>query len=1321
MKIIFHCSKLIRQFILQSRKSKSWTFNGSLTDYDEQSLPAELLTMMRWIVQGAQSATTDTRAMELNNTCRMLSHSIVQACKTKRQVSLTPKTSTAEFRCMFESPYSVGLSLYMYHSFRSQKAITMLNNAGVGVTYERVHRICNSIAISVFKNMKEYGVNVPHGLLKNRTIRASIDNIDKKVDTPDGKHSFHGMAIGVYHSSGDGETIVKQLQFSSQEPVSETIRNVPHTVIQLLPCSIEGSPNPQTSPHYGSYKMGIYDELYDASQVNDIAWMTARYCHRGKSTNINLISIDPEAKDVSDSSTSQPNELVETNEVPVHKSVETSQSIEKQQVHLWSAYNSLVQTPDDHDALPVIDKTSSLPIINASATEWPTLVTALDQLNKLNTIVSGANSSLVVTLDMDLYKRVVKLEYLHPKFKNKWVFSPGAFHTVICALRCLGRAIEGSGLDDAWQEADMYSSVTVSQILNGNHYNRAIEAHQLTLQALFDLRFDAFLEDHPVVHGTLVASVKQLTEVCRNKTGVAKAHKAFLMEMESLNLEKQLQEFDNSHKTDPMFKWARMYMQRVMALLQFQRAIREGNWQLYLASLEHLCKYFFAYSRLDYAQNIPEFIARMDDIKTSNPELWKSFSDGEFAVNTSNRIPFTRIGVDQAMEHLNKSTKGQGGICGITRYPATLLKFCLTAPELTRLADESQQLVNTTSTTASQQHHQLSPSKIARQERPISQLKAVLAPCNLFQMETGSENQDSERCMFKLMSKEIIPDEVQQSILATEETGMKAYNTFVEDRILGNGNLWDKMTKVKQKTWTSAAKDLKLNIGSEILTLKVTTSLFARLLVIARSSRDSVNLEEVIGMHEFAYTNRVLMAPDGSIHPTMDKSTVIKLLEDLVANDTSQISAQPTELEDTSATCLVVDGMGVVQELMAVKNFKTCKELATSYVRLIDAKAQGYCQVRVIFDNYTKKASLKEQTRERRKGKVKGTRSYIVQDSTGIKDKKMFLASSSTKDSLTIYLSHQLIHYSTIKVMTATRQEVMTNYDVEPMAGVSTQEEADTLMMYHAVEASRNRMNVHIYSQDTDVLLLALRRTPLLGNNSALIMGTSERRHKVFLQPIYDKLGPEKSAALVNWHALTGCDTTGHIQGKGKKGCFAAFLKTSPTVLMALAGLGEGDEPSAEVVRGCEEFLCYLFCPSGLQIGQATTLRWFLFKQLKDDQGVDKLPPTRGAWIEHIRRAHVQANIWHQDMVLNPTYLDPLTLGWRNSDNKLLTVLSQVAPAPVSVLQLVRCNCGKSKCSRRCSCRGSNVVCTELCKCGGEDDSCTNIIPPMIGEDLEDV
>ena len=66
--------------------------------------------------------------------------------------------------------------------------------------------------------------------------------------------------------------------------------------------------------------------------------------------------------------------------------------------------------------------------------------------------------------------------------------------------------------------------------------------------------------------------------------------------------------------------------------------------------------------------------------------------------------------------------------------------------------------------------------------------------------------------------------------------------------------------------------------------------------------------------------------------------------------------------------------------------------------------------------------------------------------------------------------------------MTATRLSVMTNfYDNLHITGVSTQEEAATLMVLHAVDvAAATQDVVHIYSQDTDVLLLALHRVPQL-------------------------------------------------------------------------------------------------------------------------------------------------------------------------------------------------------------------------------------------------
>jgi len=144
------------------------------------------------------------------------------------------------------------------------------------------------------------------------------------------------------------------------------------------------------------------------------------------------------------------------------------------------------------------------------------------------------------------------------------------------------------------------------------------------------------------------------------------------------------------------------------------------------------------------------------------------------------------------------------------------------------------------------------------------------------------------------------------------------------------------MTKVKLLSWNATAKEVKLKSGAEVQILKATSSLFARMLVIARSSREDIDLETVIGTQEFAYTNRMLLQPVGSTYTTTDKSTVIHMLENWVKTDGN---ATPELLCEDEPSCLVVDGMAVLHELMAVKSFKDCKDLGVSYVKIIDSKA----------------------------------------------------------------------------------------------------------------------------------------------------------------------------------------------------------------------------------------------------------------------------------------------------------------------------------------------------------------------------------------------
>ena len=432
-----------------------------------------------------------------------------------------------------------------------------------------------------------------------------------------------------------------------------------------------------------------------------------------------------------------------------------------------------------------------------------------------------------------------------------------------------------------------------------------------------------------------------------------------------------------------------------------------------------------------------------------------------------------------------------------------------------------------------------------------------------------TENEDtSELNLVNLVTNRIMPASIQRDILDVETRGNEAFVTHVKERVNGEKNMWDKMSKLKYLTWKDGCKTVNLKAESEVVSLKATNSLFVRLLLIAKSSRE-LDLEGIVGKHEFASCNATLMKPDGSLLPSNNKSILIHELEHMAA--TSQTGEELTN--QRSLTSIIIDGMAVVQEMVVYKSqIKTCRDLLDCFVRSIDSKSVGYIDAYVVFDNYSINNSLKDRTRERRTAGKTQDKGYKVDDTTRIKDFKSFLSTKETKANLVLYLAQKAVQLCKVPITTHTEKGVFSS---QPnMVNIpSTQEEADTLLFLYAVAVSRQGNTVHIYSCDTDVLVLALRRVPDLKPNSVIIMGTGDRRRQIKLKPIYVALGAERAAALPGFHALTGSDTTGHIKGKGKSSCFKVFMKADEDVICTLAGLGVGVYPSPGVLSGCEVFV----------------------------------------------------------------------------------------------------------------------------------------------------
>ena len=130
------------------------------------------------------------------------------------------------------------------------------------------------------------------------------------------------------------------------------------------------------------------------------------------------------------------------------------------------------------------------PILRTPPTISETLFTALKLAMNINAVIVGPHQKTIITLDLDLYERAVKIRSSE-KMKDNIVLRMGELHVVLAMLKALGRYIEGSGLEQIWIEKGLYGPASVRQLLAGTNYKRGIEAHIITLLALKDLHFES--------------------------------------------------------------------------------------------------------------------------------------------------------------------------------------------------------------------------------------------------------------------------------------------------------------------------------------------------------------------------------------------------------------------------------------------------------------------------------------------------------------------------------------------------------------------------------------------------------------------------------------------------------------------------------------------------------------------------------------------------------------------------------------------------------------------------------------------------------------
>ena len=324
---------------------------------------------------------------------------------------------------------------------------------------------------------------------------------------------------------------------------------------------------------------------------------------------------------------------------------------EVQTIPGWTGFNQALSKSDEKPTV-----VGPLPIVNAPAHEFETLWAVILKCQAMTHLRHGLYS--VITLDEGLYCKAKMIQWSKSAECKNLVIMLGGFHAQMTFSKVIGKYMESSGLSDIWEESGVFGETTADNILKGKIWNRVIRAHKLSFEALWRVLWPLFEtwcdENSKDAKCYSQRPAKRLAEEFFSEDDESK-QLAYNLILENLtNIREIFEEFDAEHKDDATFCFWRTYMQLVSILLRFTRAIREGNWDLFLSSFSEMLPWFAAFDHVKYFRWGTVFLTDMKMLQQTAPEVYQGFQEGDFFTKeTANQ--FNQIPDDQALEHVNRA------------------------------------------------------------------------------------------------------------------------------------------------------------------------------------------------------------------------------------------------------------------------------------------------------------------------------------------------------------------------------------------------------------------------------------------------------------------------------------------------------------------------------------------------------------------------------------------------------------------------------------------------------------------------------------------
>ena len=488
---IVRVTKLLRDELLNCKDK--WHFTGNMSFEN----PPMVAFFLKQLLFGTNAhSVSGKRDGAIKNTVSIVSQVLVQNVKSVKQVRHTPKSGVG-FVSHTETPLNIGLALSVHNKVRSKQLVNFLSDLHLGTSYSSVLNIENRVECGVVERMKSTGgYCIPTFVKKGKSVFFAIDNIDFLEDTCDGQNTLHGTVVVMNQEDTDEGEVVSQPLI-----IPDKVTPVRQDVVYLE--------DPRIIPKatkFDTYKVNANSGLLKRYATMDRSWMLA--WHLGNNTvqcNSEDVTINANTsfddRTAGGTLTEDLDPVVEedTNEDTTMPATSDHQQASRPTSRLnkhpprqslmptWSATNSLLLQLKDCKSTKTHSEVVA-PLFRQAPTDYATLYTVLSLTQNISAVVMGPDRKTVITLDLDLYERAVKIQ--ESEGNTNWVLRAGELHICFAALHALGKYIEGSGLDTVAIEKGIYSPTTLRHIYGGKAFTRGIEYHTVNALACYVMKYE---------------------------------------------------------------------------------------------------------------------------------------------------------------------------------------------------------------------------------------------------------------------------------------------------------------------------------------------------------------------------------------------------------------------------------------------------------------------------------------------------------------------------------------------------------------------------------------------------------------------------------------------------------------------------------------------------------------------------------------------------------------------------------------------------------------------------------------------------------------